>query len=1573
MSPQDNDMSSEFKSKNYNVRNELNESGSNWLDWSNDVIVELRRRQLKKYIDHENPPATNAPAPATSASAAPPATGATATPATAPVAIDEQAMKDTAFSILWATTHTHHHRGHIDASPKAFWDALKNNFEMISKATAPMTKKNWEDIKIKDFDRIISYNQAIQRVKAELAALPEPPEHLYSDAALLLKTFDGFPDGSDIFRRLLEGNSNYNTYAKVISYLVTCESQSNTHGQDVFGRPLKPKGPTTADTRTTDEKGKAPPATFATDGRGRGRGRGRGPGRGKRGQRGNYRSRGRGDSQRGRGRGGHSRGNSSSPGRRDISQDLCYKCGVKGHHKNACPSHRSKTQEDRYDDADMDYEAAPYNPRQAARPPASNNYAEQGGADNYHIPGTIPSIFMIEVYNESIIDVEIPDVEIYNTLPVALHHALLDSGSTHSIFSDKSLFENYREVSDGLVKTIAGYKYIFVGEGTVTLHLWSPLRDKPIILRVKNAKYAPKSTQNILAIKDIHKSSYSFHQPASGLPYISTDYDKEWQFPVNLDHRGLPVIDITNVEIRIEDNTPISAYVDDSEPYHIWHSRLGHLSPTTMRSMIHNQATRDLPLRIFQTRRSTHSNCSTCDISKMTRAKFGTAPRKDYQILERIDVDIQGPISPKSMGCGYALVVIDYRTRKSVVTLMDTRSKAMASILSSIFRLQGPFPTNRIQTIRLDNAAEFKSQDFQDYCSANGITLEYSTPYVPQQNGIAEAFNKKVSTVARSLLLASNLPIECWGHAMLHANTLISVWPMSALNEQSPDEAYYGYKPSVSHFKVFGSAVFTPIPNSMKTKFERTRRLAIYVGADRTQNIQVLDPETGRLYTARSKDCRFNESIYPTLLKKPSYFITSNQGTLTSAFTPKSTEDYDASLAEGHLQRILQLKASNIYHPISVTYNPPTKRTTSQMVPILLPSQPSPTPAAPSQTTQESQDDVLESPKKRRRSQKGTQESTDIESNQPLGEVEKKRETKRQTALRERKESQKGTSSTSDAAGSTVANHALSTDDNPTSVAQCRKSLEWHAWNQAIQAELQSLRGRQVFSEPMELPKNQKAIGFRWVFVKKFKDGKVVRYKARLVAQGFNQRPGFDVFATYSPVLDQPTYRLLLALARTLDFAMDNMDVITAYLYGDLHETIYMKLPDGMSSPKHIRNPVVKITKSLYGLRQSGRQWYNKLATELTRHGYKTTTIDPCVFFKKTSLGRVITSVYVDDINVFGDTSAQIAAKQELKSSFQMTDLGTLRSCIGISVEHLESGVFIHQSTLIQNILTKFGMDKCMRTRRNPLEVRKLGLDIYGPRMKTELPLSMHHPYSSAIGSLSYLANTTRPDISFAVNLLARHTHDPTIRHWHGIKHVLRYLKFTMDWGLLYSKKRWDIVGFADAGYLSDFASGKSQSGYVFTVNGTAFCWRSTKQTIVATSTTQSEIIALYEAAKEITWIRTFMKELRQGLELPIQQPPTVIFEDNSACIKQITSGFIKSDATKHVSPKFYYTTELIDQGEIEVRPISSTDNLADLFTKTLAAPRHLELCHKIGLRSLCELQGKPRKHVSFNLHTTSH
>ncbi|RVW88735.1 Retrovirus-related Pol polyprotein from transposon TNT 1-94 [Vitis vinifera] len=390
-----------------------------------------------------------------------------------------------------------------------------------------------------------------------------------------------------------------------------------------------------------------------------------------------------------------------------------------------------------------------------------------------------------------------------------------------------------------------------------------------------------------------------------------------------------------------------------------------------------------------------------------------------------------------------------------------------------------------------------------------------------------------------------------------------------------------------------------------------------------------------------------------------------------------------------------------------------------------------------------------------------------------------------------------------------------------------------------------------------EAPEEAQPVGYKWVFVRKRNENnEIIRYKARLVAQGFSQRPGIDYEETYSPVMDAITFRFLISLAVSEGLDMRLMDVITAYLYGSMDNDIYMKIPEGFKLPdanntKPRSMYSIKLQRSLYGLKQSGRMWYNRLSEYLLKEGYVNNPICPCIFIKKSETGFAIIAVYVDDLNLVGTPEELTRTTNYLKKEFEMKDLGKTKFCLGLQIEHFPNGVLVHQSTYIKKVLKRFYMDKA-HPLSSPMVVRSLDVK--------------KDPFRPCEKMKSYLV----------LNKIQFRSNSKTLE-WYQTYIALS--SRTTDMGLFYSREsKQQLLGYADAGYLSDPHKGRSQTGYVFNCNGTAISWRSVKQTMVATSSNHSEILAIHEASRECIWLRSMIQHIRESCGLSsIKGDPTII------------------------------------------------------------------------------------------------
>lgn len=519
---------------------------------------------------------------------------------------------------------------------------------------------------------------------------------------------------------------------------------------------------------------------------------------------------------------------------------------------------------------------------------------------------------------------------------------------------------------------------------------------------------------------------------------------------------------------------------------------------------------------------------------------------------------------------------------------------------------------------------------------------------------------------------------------------------------------------------------------------------------------------------------------------------------------------------------------------------------------------------------------------------------------------------------------------------------SLASAEDPRSFPDALASPKSREWRQAMRNEMDSLSTNRVWTLT-DLPTGKKAVGSRWVFKTKMgADGSIARYKARLVARGFSQIPGSDYDETFSPVVRGESIRALFALAAKERMCVHQMDVETAFLNGILLEEVYMQQPEGYEE-KGKEQQVCRLHRSIYGLKQSPRCWNDALDAQLRRLGFTQTPRDPCLYVSDAH-SEMIVAVYVDDLMVAGKNIDQIQeTKTKLSKEFRMKDLGRIHQFLGIRViqDLAEENIWIGQANYILKLLTKFGMQDS-----HPVSTPS-DTDSKLTKKTAEDEAADQQVYQAAVGSLLYLSTKTRPDISFAVGSAARFSSDPSQAHWRAVKRIMRYLRGTVDLGLLYHGGSGpdQCIGYSDADWGGSRDDRKSTSGYVFTWSGGAISWRSRKQSCVALSTAESEYVALSGATQEAKWIAELIGDLTA------QSPQKMtILEDNQSAIS-IAKNPQYHGRTKHIDIKFHFVRSQVENGNIELEYCPSKDMVADILTKSLPTPLFEKLRGMMGVQ----------------------
>ncbi|CAH9106796.1 unnamed protein product [Cuscuta europaea] len=306
----------------------------------------------------------------------------------------------------------------------------------------------------------------------------------------------------------------------------------------------------------------------------------------------------------------------------------------------------------------------------------------------------------------------------------------------------------------------------------------------------------------------------------------------------------------------------------------------------------------------------------------------------------------------------------------------------------------------------------------------------------------------------------------------------------------------------------------------------------------------------------------------------------------------------------------------------------------------------------------------------------------------------------------------------------------------------------------------------------------QQPVTCKWLFcIKRNPDGSIARYKARPVARGFMQQLGRDYYDAFSPVTKPDTIRIIMSIALARDWSLRQLDVNNAFLHGTLAEEVYMIQPPGYIDHQHSTH-VCRLRKAIYGLKQAPRAWYLELSWFLLSAGFRRSKADASLFIYSHDNTHIYFLVYVDDIVLTGnDNRALELFISKLTRRFSVKDLGPLHHFLGVEVIPHSDGLFLTQRQYTLHILETCKMSEAKGVMTPMTSTVTISSDDNGVSVDVT-------QYQQALGLLRYLA-FTRPDISFAVNKLSQYMQRPTQNHWQAVKRILRYLKSTLNFGLV--------------------------------------------------------------------------------------------------------------------------------------------------------------------------------------------
>ena len=1198
---------------------------------------------------------------------------------------------------------------------------------------------------------------------------------------------------------------------------------------------------------------------------------------------------------------------------------------------------------------------------------SNNNTSNHSNGDNS--TSSIPTAFMMKVVNTSVES---------NTIANAYHRTdqtttggpsndwLLDSACSSHMSSRREWFHEFKTISDQPIRVGNQALLQAVGIGSITVRV-SPDDGQPFLVKIHKVLYVPGIADNLLSIGAMTNSglrleftgdSCILRADATG-EQLGTIHKQNELYPV----RATPLSMSTNSELNAMSSMVVgaSSSVGIGINADLLHQRLGHLNSNSMKQLIQQKLILDYQSLPNATDIEIHQ-CEGCVLGKTHQTpQTHSSTNPATQLLELVHSDVCGPMSVCSKkGHSYFITFIDDYSRFVCVFIVTYKSEVMQCFVE--YKTWVESRTGKlIKTLRCDNGGEYSSKEFDRFLTQHGIVKQNTAPYKPQQNGVAERFNRTLVESARAMVYHSGLSKSYWSDAVKVAAYIRNRVPNPSVTGTTPFELFYGRKPDLSHLRVFGCIAYAHIPKVKRKKLDAKAVKTIFIGyPSGVKGYLLFNTDTKKEIV--SSDVTFWEDqfvIEPAIIgsrgEAESFNLIASSDLTSTDLEINGIVDNDIPVGNENKYDDQEVEDMNSdvdeneeEDPDGIADNDEAK-SENPGTPILIPavvSVPNPLNRKPdtraeraaaerryreSMARGESMNEFLENEAKRISSSSAhsVQRAHVVVKSEPS-------QTYAEAVMKSKV---------------AVAMNTITVVQEPATYAEAMSSTHSKQWEKAAQEEYDSIQAAGTWIL-VPLPAGRVAIGCKWVLkLKRTAKGIIDRFKARLVAKGYSQKPGIDYNETFAPVVKFTSIRALLALAAHQNWEVHQMDVKTAFLNGDLEETIYMQQPEGfVVSGKE--DMVYQLKKSIYGLKQSGRSWYQKIDTALLQMNFKRLESDHCVYVLQTSVLSMFISLYVDDLLIFSNSIDSLNAfKQKLSTLFEMKDLGEAHYVLGVQIirDRVARTLSISQKEYIKTIANRFVMNEA-NSADTPIPLGNSLSKSDCPTSPTAIAAMKLKPYRSAVGAIMYAMLGTRPDITFAITALSQFNSNPGEVHWKALKRLIRYLLGTVNYSLTYgsnNQNQLSMMGYCDADWGSNQDDRRSVTGYVYILNGGAVSWQAKKQPTVALSSVEAEYMAATEATKEAIWLRSFFTEI--GLKIP---SPITILSDSQGSIALAKNPAVHS-RSKHIDIRHHFIREQVAVGQIKMYYVPTKDMTADILTKPLSRDRHQRLVGLLGIRSL--------------------
>lgn len=1051
----------------------------------------------------------------------------------------------------------------------------------------------------------------------------------------------------------------------------------------------------------------------------------------------------------------------------------------------------------------------------------------------------------------------------------------IDSGATDHMVKDRHLFASFRTLEHPIEISVAKNGYTIIATGIGDIKIIAKVYGTFLHYTVKDVLYIPVLKCNLFSVSKVEKQGKTITFNDGTVKIFDNN---------KLVATGSRFGKLYKMNFLLDETAALS--VSNNSDIDLWHRRYGHLNENHLKKL----SSQDMVIGLPSFGNELKTICEGCLQGKQTRLPFrNCVDKRTTRPLERIHTDVWGPVTPCSWdGKRYYVSFIDDYTHFTIVYLMKEKLEVFEKFRDYEARVTAHVG-QRVSILRCDNGGEYLSKNLKDFCRHKGIHIEYTVPYSPEQNGVAERMNRTLLDKARSMIHGQGLAKYLWGEAVLTAVYLTNRSPTSSLKNEmknlTPAEMWYRKKPDISKLRIFGAIAHVHVPKEKRGKLDSKSMKTIMVGYG-NNGYRLWNEEKRQLIIAR--DVIFEE-IFEKESKQPSNTAAAKE------WIPAKNGDDHYEQGSSHIR--LENQTVELNENISI--DNVSNENESGLDGVV-----------------EDQDTV-----------EGIIDTADTEQYADDRQLRNARERKRPTWHE-------------DFDMSYMALNAENfVEDIPINFEDIARRPDKDLWMKAIQEEVDALHKNSTW-ELTDLPPGRRAIQSKWVFkIKRNEENSIEKYKARLVAKGCSQRPGFDFNETYAPVVKLTTVRIVLALAVRFDLHIHQMDVKTAFLNGTIREEIYMKLPSGFKSNEQ---KVCKLKKSLYGLKQAPRMWNEEFDQYIKKFQFHRCESDYCLYVKIQQTFRFYLVLFVDDLLLVSDSIEEIdKMKTILSKKFEMTDMKEVKYFLGFLVEKQSGKLKISQKSYIEKVLLRFGMVEC-KIANTPME-SNLKLVV-----SDAMPVTSK-PYKELIGCLMFIMTISRPDISAAVNYFSRMQAAPTDQHWVYLKRVVRYLKGTINLKLVFNKEV-DVPvleGYADSDWGTDVNDRKSTSGFVFKLFGSPVSWSTRKQPTVSLSSTEAEYIALCNAVCECLWIQSILKEMNIDNSIP-----GIIYEDNQACLS-IARNPKQHQRMKHIDIKYNFIRNVVQEEKVHLEYIETRNQLADIFTKGLSRIQFGRLRERLNLETI--------------------